>query len=100
MKEVYVAQNAPEAYLVRSFLEAEGITAVVQGELLEGLVGAVGIGAAYPSVCVREEDFDRARAVIEKEMGGHPADPASPGDEAPDPDEWRTTKPESEAGDE
>ncbi len=79
MKEVYLARNGPQAHLVRSLLEAQGIAAVVQGELLEGLAGAVGIDAAYPSVCVRDEDFGRASAVIEEEMGGGAAEEAGAG---------------------
>ena len=36
MKQVHVARHAPEAHLVRGFLEANGIAAIVRGEFLTG----------------------------------------------------------------
>ena len=34
MKQVHVAKHAPEAHLVRGFLESNGVAAVVRGEFL------------------------------------------------------------------
>ena len=34
MKQVHVARHAPEAHLVKGFLESNGIAAVVRGEFL------------------------------------------------------------------
>jgi len=34
MKQVHVAKHAPEAHLVKGFLESNGIEAVVRGEHL------------------------------------------------------------------
>lgn len=66
MTRVYQALNGAEAHLLRSILEAEGITAVVQGEALRMGMGEVPFTAAYPTVHVRDEDAAAAAAVVDQ----------------------------------
>jgi len=60
MKQVYLAENPIEAHMVVDLLQAQEIQAVVQGEHLFAIRGAVPI--SYPTVwVVDEDDYDRAR---------------------------------------
>lgn len=74
MRRIYIADNPPEAHLVRGYLEAAGITAIVQGEDVYAARGGLPItNETAPSVWVAEDDaaqaarlvaefFDRSRA--------------------------------------
>ena len=65
MRAVFTAQNPAEAHLVVGLLEEIGICCVVEGEMLFGVRGEVGfMPSSAPRVCVRDEDADRAIAVI------------------------------------
>ncbi len=67
MKKVFTAQTPQEAYLVRGFLEENGIPAVVQGEHLTWLQGGIPLAETYPTVWVeRDEDEGRAKALLEE----------------------------------
>lgn len=67
MKKIYVAQSPAEAHLVKGRLENEGIAAVVLGEDVYGIRGGVPLDSStLPSVWVQEEDFNRARALLDK----------------------------------
>jgi hypothetical protein len=60
MKQVYLAENPIEAHMVADLLQAEGIEAVVQGEHIFAVRGALPV--SYPTVWVLDEDdYDRAR---------------------------------------
>jgi hypothetical protein len=60
VKKVYMAENPIEANMVVDLLQAEGIAAVVQGEHIFAVRGALPI--SYPTVWVLDEgDYDRAR---------------------------------------
>jgi len=60
VKQVYLAENPIEAHIVVDLLQAQGIEAVVQGEHIFAIRGAVPI--SYPTVWVLDEDnYDRAR---------------------------------------
>jgi hypothetical protein len=62
VKQVYLAENPIEAHMVVDLLQAEGIEAVVQGEHLFAIRGAVPI--SYPTVWVLDDDdYERARAL-------------------------------------
>jgi hypothetical protein len=62
MKQVYMAESPIEAHMVVDLLRAQGIEAVVQGEELFGIRGAVPI--SYPTVWVLDEDdYERGRAL-------------------------------------
>jgi hypothetical protein len=62
MQQVFVAQHPAEAHLVRGVLEAEGVTAIVQGESLFGARGEAPVTPeTLPTVWVLD-DSDAARA--------------------------------------
>ena len=70
--EVYRARDAVHANLLKARLEDAGIPTRIQGEMLQGIVGAVPMGwSSSPQLLVREADASRARnllADIEREM--------------------------------
>src|SRR5262245_65571887 len=63
MKQVHVAKHAPEAHLVRGFLESNGIAAVVRGEYLTS-----GWGELPVDVCavwiVDDAQYPQAQALL------------------------------------
>ena len=63
MKQVHAARHAPEAHLVRGFLESNGVAAVVRGEFLTS-----GWGELPVDVCavwiVDDAQLERARALV------------------------------------
>ncbi|HEY3246251.1 MAG TPA: DUF2007 domain-containing protein [Phycisphaerae bacterium] len=70
MRRVFSSQNSSEAHLVRGFLEANGIQAVVQGEALSVGHGELPVTPdTWPSVWVIDEDFDEATALIARSRG-------------------------------
>lgn len=65
MKKIYIAQNPPEAYLVKGFIESHDIPAFIQGEELFGIRGGVPLTPeTSPSVWVAEADVERARELV------------------------------------
>jgi len=64
---VYTTDNATEAEVVRAALHGEGIKCEVGGE---GQAGLAGIGSMEIQLLVRVEDFDRARALLERHHHG------------------------------
>lgn len=83
MKTVYEAANALEAHMLADVLKQEGITAQVLGGFLTGAVGELP-AAGLVRLMVDDEDFDRARVVIERwesaqvDLSRRPAAPAAP----------------------
>ncbi len=63
MKQVHVAKHAPEAHLVKGFLESNGIAAVVRGEFLTS-----GWGELPVDVCgvwiTDDAQYERAHALL------------------------------------
>src|SRR5262245_11860905 len=67
MRSVFVADSPAQAHLVAGLLDAAGIKHVVEGEMLFGVRADIGLTpASLPQICVNDEDFERARTVIEK----------------------------------
>jgi len=67
VKSVFIAESPAEAHLVAGLLDEAGIRNVVEGEMLFGVRADIGLTpASLPRICVNEEDFERARTVIEK----------------------------------
>jgi hypothetical protein len=63
MKQVHVAKHAPEAHLVKGFLESQGIKAVVRGEFLTSGWGELPVDLC--SVWVTDdEQFTRANELL------------------------------------
>jgi hypothetical protein len=69
MKQVHAAKHAPEAHLVRGFLESNGIAAVVRGEFLTS-----GWGELPVDVCAvwitDDAQFERANALLVSFLNG------------------------------
>jgi len=84
VKQVYLAENPIEAHIVVDLLQAAGIEAVVQGENLFAIRGAVPI--SYPTVWVLDDnDYDRARELaLEYDRGQYGA----PDGEGPAREPW------------
>ncbi len=63
--EIYRAGGLPEAHALRLRLDAEGVSATIANELLQGVVGELPLGwATAPRVAVRRADEAAARAVL------------------------------------
>ncbi len=59
--EVYRAKNSPAAHVLKAALEEAGITAVVEGDLLQGALGEIPLGwSSSPRVLVETGDVPRA----------------------------------------
>ncbi len=69
MIQAYVANSLAQAHLIKGFLDAEGIFAVVRGEHLVGIAGEIPITMdTLPSIWVGDDDRDRARELIDKTL--------------------------------
>jgi hypothetical protein len=72
--EVYRAKDAPAAHLLKSALEEAGISAIIEGELLQGALGEVPVGwSSSPRVLVNSGDAPGAREII-RQKEAVPAD--------------------------
>jgi hypothetical protein len=91
MKTVFVAENPAHAHLVAGLLEGEGIECVIEGEMLFGARGDLGLTqSTLPRVCVREEDVARAVELIRARESIAAADREEHDDDAaPPPLPWR-----------
>jgi membrane protease YdiL (CAAX protease family) len=79
--ELYRARGAAEAHAIRTELEAAGIPARVDGELLQGIVGEVPGGwVTAPRVVVARRHFDAAHVVLEDFLSQAEAPTAAAGD--------------------
>ena len=65
--ELYRASGLPEAYALRDALEAAGIEAFVENELLQGAVGEVPLGwSTAPRIKVQARSVAAAREVLDR----------------------------------
>lgn len=72
MKPLHTARHAAEAYLIRGYLESQGIAALVRGELLVG-----GIGELPADLCkvwvINDADFAHADQLLREFLRGDAA---------------------------
>lgn len=69
MIQAYVANSLAQAHLIKGFLDAEGIFAVVRGEHLVGIAGEIPITMdTLPSIWVGDGDRERARELIDQAL--------------------------------
>ncbi len=61
----YRAKDLAEAHIVSGMLHAGGIDAHVGGHYLQGAMGEIG-AAGFTNVHVEDEDYPRARAIVEE----------------------------------
>ena len=65
-KQVYVTRNLPDVYLVRDYLQAEGIPVEIRNESLFGAQGEVPVTSdTLPSLWTEEEHEWQARELIQ-----------------------------------
>ncbi len=65
LKRLYTASGLLEAYLLRDYLDAEGIGTLVFNEHSVGAVGELPCNEALPELWVRDEaHYERARALV------------------------------------
>jgi hypothetical protein len=75
MRQVYAAASPPEAHLLRGYLEAAGIRAIVLGEHAHAARGGLPIdNSTAPAIWVAEEEVEQALALIQ-EFFAHEAPP-------------------------
>src|SRR5438874_10913553 len=81
--ELYRARGADEAHALKAHLEAAGIPARVDGELLGGIVGEVPFGwVTAPRLMVPRGRLEVAEAVLADFLGGTAGPAGSTGGEA------------------
>ena len=72
MKQIHVAKHAPEAHLIKGFLESNGIEAVVRGEFLTSGWGELPLDVC--SVWVSDDaQYERANALLISFLNGDAA---------------------------
>src|SRR2546426_1458038 len=65
--EIYCPRNLPEAHTIRIALEEAGIRVLIEGELLQGVVGELPMGwDTAPRILVEESQVSAAREIIER----------------------------------
>jgi hypothetical protein len=73
MKAAYQAENGLDAKLVSDLLTQFGIDNEIRGQYLQGGIGELPAGG-FVRVIVDDNDFDKARALVEKwDAGGFEA---------------------------
>ena len=71
MRLIHVAKNPPEAHLVKSVLEANGIEAVIRNEELFGALGGLPGVPIDPEVWIIDESREaEARRLLRHEKDG------------------------------
>jgi hypothetical protein len=73
---VYRGASRTDAYLVRDWLERNGIPVIVQGEALMSALGDLPVAEALPSCWVPEAAEQDARRLVEAFTGPHLVHPA------------------------
>lgn len=72
MKQVHIARHAPEAHLVKGYLESLGIVAVIRGEFLTGGWGELPVDVC--SVWIEDErQYEQAQAAVREFLTGERA---------------------------
>lgn len=72
MRTVYEASNSIEAHILQGFLMQEGIATQVVGAYLQGGMGELP-AQGFVRLLVGEDDYDRARAAIERWEAASPS---------------------------
>jgi len=77
MKTLYEPSNAIEAHMLQDLLQQEGISARIQGAYLQGAVGELP-ASGLVHLIVEDDDYARARAVIQRWEATEVSDPTPP----------------------
>ncbi len=89
--KVYQATGPTDAYLVRDWLERNGVKAQVRGESLMSLRGEIPVGQAWPTLWVAAANRERAKELLKQFEGPTLVHP--PWQCAPWSDSLRRTEP-------
>lgn len=73
----YRARDIAEAHIVAGMLHAEGIESHVGGHYLQGAMGEIG-AAGFTNVHVEDDDYPRARELVEEYEQNRPNDAPAP----------------------
>src|SRR5665213_831482 len=91
MQQIYSARDDMDANFLKGLLEQEGITAIIQGERLEGAWGTMPVTSnSLPGVWVDEADLARAELIV-AEYRQHEHQHAV-GGETPPQETWKCPK--------
>lgn len=80
MEIAYRARDITEAHIIAGMLGAHGIEAHVGGHFLQGAMGEIG-SAGFSNVHVDDEDYYRARVLIDEYERDAPTPMAKPDDQ-------------------
>jgi len=75
MRTLYEAANAIEAHILQDVLRQEGFSPFIHGEYLQGAMGELP-AAGLVRLVIAEDEYVRARAVIEAWESAEPIYPA------------------------
>jgi hypothetical protein len=65
LKRLYTASGLPEAYLLRDYLDAQGVQTVVFNEHSAGAMGELPCNEVLPELWIRDErHFEHARTLL------------------------------------
>lgn len=64
MMKIYTAQNAVDAHIVKGLLQQHGISAMVNGEYLQGGIGELPM-IGLITVSVIADDYENAKKVLD-----------------------------------
>jgi hypothetical protein len=65
--EVYRARSSAQAHLIKNALQEAGVPAIVENDLLQGVLGDVPLGwATAPRVLVEESQAALSRSIVER----------------------------------
>ncbi|UFS69538.1 DUF2007 domain-containing protein [Geomonas sp. RF6] len=68
MKVIYSAQNISLVSVIQSIIEGEGINCWVRNQYLYAGMGEIPPIECWPQLCVDDEDYARARSIVEEAM--------------------------------
>lgn len=65
MKQIYTSYNAANAHIIKHYLEQNGVTVFIHGEMLAGAIGGIATDD-HIKILVADEDVEKARELIEQ----------------------------------
>ena len=69
VKRIYKGNGPTDPWLVKHWLEQNGLHPVVQGQQLMGLVGEIPLADAWPTVWVPSDEEERALELVDRFNG-------------------------------
>ena len=66
MKKVFVSQSLVEVEMRKECLEQAGIRCMIKNQRSSSLAGEIPFTEVFPELWVQDEDYDRARRLLEE----------------------------------